>query len=168
MKVSSEPASAKEAGGRFHSVIVRGMKLYSNSLVVLRWWHSLCMSVCGPCGVLVWLSAGRSPRSMGVNATIPCMILYIRVRRRCCSGLLPVLLESIQPKVLKDGINAGPRGILALDPPCCSTLFGLLFCFHLILCVLHLLNSIFLPNILCSILSTCFLTCFSILSIIFM
>ncbi len=38
--------------------------------------------------------------------------------------LLPALLKSIQPKVLKDGSNAGPRGIVALDPPCYSALYS--------------------------------------------
>ena len=73
LKVSNEPASAREAGRRFHSVIVRGMKECSNSLVLL--WI---------CVVLVRLSAGRNPRSAGVSVTVPCTILYIRVRRCCC------------------------------------------------------------------------------------
>ncbi len=38
--------------------------------------------------------------------------------------LLPGLLQGIQPKVLKYGINAGPQGIVALDPPCCSMLYS--------------------------------------------
>ncbi len=98
-------------------VIVYGMKECSSSLVVLRWWHSLWM-----CVVLVQLSAGRSTRSAGVITEFPCTILYIVHQNQAL--LLPTLHKSVQPKVLKDGINAGPRGSVALNPPCCSTLYS--------------------------------------------
>ncbi len=98
LKLSSKSASASVAGRLFHSGMVRVVKEWRNSSVLVRCWNSF-----QECGALVREDETCRPISSDVNPTYPWMMLYIMVSWRISCGLLasraPVLPAS--PSLLK-------------------------------------------------------------------